>query len=243
MKNIDYIVTNEIYLEAKELLPQPMSNFIPKWYKNMDIAKMEDVLHKSWQRRVKNVKGCPSMMDTFKEGTVLLAPCDMRIAYDKESNQWLWRSSFDLFPYEAGVENINFHENSQMVDYIPSSSRTRTVFKINFPMFLNIPKGYYLRVMPMPFSYNNDWVASPGIYNPNKVPQVNLLIEYPSEKDEIQINQGTPLAVHIPYKKENFNANIVEYDRKKHDKIRYRHTLLTQGRFHSSYLRGIKEDE
>tara|TARA_R100000742_G_C4248412_1_gene67016 strand:- start:89 stop:820 length:732 start_codon:yes stop_codon:yes gene_type:complete len=243
MNKINYIITNEIFFEAKELFPQPVIKFIPKWYKDVDILKTEDTIHSNWNRRIRNVKGCPSMIETFKEGLAILAPCDIRISYDEDSKQWFWRTAYDLFPYEPNLENIDFHEDNQMVNFLPSSSSTRKVFKINLPMYLDVPRGYYVRVMPMPFSYNNDWVASPGTYNPNKVSQVNVLIEYTSKKNEILIPQGTPLAVHVPYKKEKFNYNFEQYDKRKHNKILYGHTLLTQGRFHSSYLRGIKEDE
>ena len=44
-------------------------------------------------------------------------------------------------------------------------------------------------------------------------PQVNMLLEYTSQKDEILIKQGTPLAVHIPYKKEEYeigDRNVIQ---------------------------------
>ena len=39
MKNIKYIVTNEIYYEAKDLLPKPIKNYIPEWYKKLPMSK------------------------------------------------------------------------------------------------------------------------------------------------------------------------------------------------------------
>lgn len=235
MKKIKYIVTNDIYLQAKELLPQPVKNYIPSWINNVKISYDTDSMLDNWQRRLKNIRSCPSFIDIYKEGYVLLAPTDIRIAYDKKQDTWFWRT-----PYDLEDNYITFHDNEQMVNYLPSTSKTRIIFKVNMPMFLNVPKGYNMRVMPIPFTYNNDWSASPGVFNPNKVNQVNILIEYTSDKDEILIKQGTPLAVHIPYKKEKFNLNIEQYKPKKHNKIKYANTLLTQGRFHSSYLRGVK---
>jgi hypothetical protein len=171
----------------------------------------------------------------------LVAPTDIRIWFDKQSNKWYWRTPYDLFPHDNEIDNVVFHDNEQMVNYLPENSKTRIVFKVHFPMVLNVPNNYNIRVMPLPFNYNNDWVASSGVYNPNKVSQVNLLIEYTSDKDEILIQQGTPLAVHIPYKKEKFNYKIQKYNPKKHNKYIYKNTLLINGKFHSSYLRNLND--
>lgn len=241
MKNIKYIVTNEIYYEAKNLLPKPIKNYIPEWYKKLPMSKTNDSVINTWLRKLKNVKSCPSFIDIYKEGYVLLAPTDIKIWYDKENEHWVWRTPYDLFPFDDEVDNIAFHENDQMVNYLPTNSKTRKIFKIHFPMVLNVPNNYNIRVMPVPFHYNNDWVASPGVYNPNKVSQVNLLIEYTSNKDEILIQQGTPLAVHIPYKKEKFNYQVEKYNAKKHNKYLYKNTLLINGKFHSSYLRNLND--
>lgn len=242
MKKINYIVTNDVYYQSKDLLPKPIKNFIPDWYKKVPIEKSSDSMFANWKRKIRNVKSCPSFIDTYKEGFVLVAPTDIQIFYDKEQDTWYWRTPYDLFPFEKDTENIAFHDGKQMSDYLPPSAKTRIIFKIHYPMFLNVPKGYNIRVLPIPFQYNSDWVASPGVYNPNNVSQVNLLIEYTSDKDEILIKQGTPLAVHIPYKKEKFTLNTEQYNPKKHNKLRYKNTMMVQGRFHSSYLRNLKND-
>jgi hypothetical protein len=239
LKKIKYIVTNDKYLAAKELHPQPVSNFIPSWISNVKVTYDTDSILDNWQRRLKNIRSCPSFTDIYKEGYVILAPTDIRISY--ENNEWFWRTPYDLFD-GLQDENITFHDNKQMVDYLPTTASTRIIFKINMPMFLDVPKGYRMRVMPVPFTYNNDWSASPGVYDPNKVNQVNILIEYTSSKDELLIKQGTPLAVHVPYKKEKYNLLVEQYDHKKHSIIRFKNTLLTQGRFHSAYMRGLKND-
>lgn len=240
MAKVTYIITNEVYFEAKELHPQPIKNYIPEWYKNMPIEKIPDSRISSWIRRIRNVRGCPSFIDIFKEGHVLLAPTDIRIWLDEQTNRWYWRTPYDLFPFEKDTENIVFHDDKQMKDFLPSSAKTKVIFKVNFPMFMNVTNGYNIRVLPVPYQYENDWKVTPGVFNPGNITQANLLFEYTSDNNEILIKQGTPLAVQLPYKRENHSFNVELYKPKKHNKLKYKNMLLINGRFHSSYLRNIK---
>ena len=233
-----YIVTSKELYESKSLLPQPISNHIPNWWRKMKSASHQDILDPTWyKRRTINIKSCPSFIDIYKEGIVLLAPCDIRISYDDVMGEWNWRSPVDIFVEVVGKELVTFHTDDQMVTFLPPSSRTRVVFKINLPMLVQVPKGYKMRMTPIPFQYNKDFRTIEGIFNPHLQPQVNVLFEYISDKDEILIKQGTPLAVHIPYKKEKQEIITTMFDAKKHDKIKYENILMNTGRFHNSYLR------
>lgn len=243
MKKIKYIVTDEIYFENKDYLPQPIKNYIPNWYKNIRAISLPDTMFKDWDKRVMNVKSCPSFIKLYQEGYVLVAPCDIRISYDAVDDIWTWRTPIVLFNTELSnnPETITLHTRPQMTEYLPSTAKTRLVFKLNLPIFAQVPLGYNIRVLPVPFAYNNDFVASPGILKPSNSPQINILLEYISQKDEILIKQGTPLAVHVPYKKEKFKLIHELYNPKKHRSIRYKTEFKNQGRFHSSYLRNHKE--
>jgi len=232
-----YIVTSEELYEGQSLLPQPISKHIPNWWKKIKSLTHQDKVDPLWFKRTINIKSCPSFIDIYKEGIVLLAPCDIRISYDNVDNIWTWRSAVDIFINQKGLELITFHVDDQMVSFLPPTAKTRVVFKINFPMFVQVPKGYKMRITPVPFQYNNDFKTIEGIFNPHLQPQVNLLFEYTSNKDEILIKQGTPLGVHIPYKKEDQKIITTMYNPKKHKKIKYGNVLKNTGRFHNSYLR------
>lgn len=235
-KKIKYIATSEVYYES-DLLPQPLHNHIPKWYRNIKSLSHQDQIDEMWSKRTINIKSCPSFLDIYKEGIVLLSPCDIRISWDNVDDHWTWRTPIDLFPDQDYKETITFHNDDQMKTFLPSTAKTRVVFKINLPLIVQPPKGYKIRMIPVPFSYNNDFRTIDGIFNPQFQPQVNMLFEYTSQKDEILIKQGTPLAVHIPYKKENYEIETEMYDAKKHRNYRFRNDLKNTGRFHSSYLR------
>ena len=231
-----YIATTEEYFEAKPYLPQPISKHIPEWWRKMKSLSHQDSIDILWNKRTINIKSRPSFIDIYKEGIVLLSPCDIRISYDEVDDIWTWRSPIDIFPNEP-TELVTFHADDQMKTFLPPTSKTRVVFKINLPLLVEVPKGYKIRMIPVPFQYNKDFKTIEGIFNPHFQPQVNILFEYISNENEILIKQGTPLAVHIPYKKEEYAIETEMYNEKKHRNLRYGNSLLNKGRFHSSYLR------
>jgi hypothetical protein len=234
---VKYISTTEEYFETDLVQPQPLINVIPEWFRKMKFISAQDEIDETWSdKRIINIKSCPSFIDVFKEGIVLVSPVDIRISYDDVDNMWNWRSPLDIFPNDE-TNIVTFHNDDQMKNFLPSSAKTRVVFKINLPLLVNVPKGYKVRMLPVPFQYNNDFETVQGIFNPHLQPQVNVLLEYTSNKNNILIKQGTPLAVHIPYKKEKFKIKKELYNPKKHRKLRYENTLLNRGRFHNSYLR------
>ncbi len=232
-----YIATNEEYFEAKSLLPQPIVKHIPQWWRKMKGTTHQDAIDVMWMKRTINIKSCPSFIDIYKEGIVLLAPCDIRVSFDDVDDIWTWRSPIEMFPNEPATNLVTFHNDDQMKNYLPPTSKTRVVFKINLPLLVQVPKGYKLRLTPVPFQYNEDFKTIEGIFNPKFQPQVNILLEYISPKNEILIKQGTPLAVHIPYKKDDIEIETEMYNDKDHSKIRYGNSLFNKGRFHNSYLR------
>ena len=218
-------------------MPQPIAKHIPEWWRKMKAMTHIDAIDPLWNKRTINIKSCPSFIDIYKEGIVLLSPCDIRISYDEVDEIWTWRSPLDLYTDEPGKELVTFHSDDQMKTFLPPSAKTRVVFKINLPMLVKVPRGYKIRMTGLPFQYNDSFRTIEGIFNPHFQPQVNVLFEYTSLKNEILIKQGMPLAVHIPYKKENIEITSELYNEKKHFKLKFVNDLLNKGRFHSSYLR------
>tara|TARA_B100001059_G_scaffold168_1_gene161 strand:+ start:4371 stop:5102 length:732 start_codon:yes stop_codon:yes gene_type:complete len=239
-KKIQYITYEEDFFECKEYLPQSLKNHTPQWFKNVEPIYQQDNIVKQFSKRILNVKSCPSFIEIYKEGVVLLAPTDIHISTsDIEDKVWSWRTPIRYFT-KSDIETITFHTDEQMRAFLPPSSKTKVVFKLNLPYFVQVPKGYNVRVLPVPYQYNNDFTICPGILDAKNQPQVNILFEYTSEKNEILIKQGTPLAVHIPYKVEKFEIDNIFYDKNLHRKLKHGTTLNSKGRFHNSFLRNIK---
>tara|TARA_R110002012_G_scaffold321688_1_gene550773 strand:+ start:1205 stop:1960 length:756 start_codon:yes stop_codon:yes gene_type:complete len=241
--NIYFAFTDEKLMEVPELHPEPIINTVPEWYKNIPnkifktLDNENDFLTSS---RVSTIKTCPSFVDIFKEGYVIKAPQDYLFYYDDETDDYKWQSSTQ---YDTGTEHsvgrfnqVSIHSNNQMVDYLPSNSGIKFVFKIILPVNVFTDEGYSTRIIPIPYSFNQDWSSSYGVFKTDYIHQLNIQLQIKTVKKEILIKQGTPLCVVIPFKRETFTHKIVDLNKdKKLLKKLNRSRVLFDGKFSKQY--------
>ena len=209
MNNITFVIQDEFLLTNEDLHPQPISNFIPKWYADMDISKPKSNSLKDFIDTVFNVKSCPSFVEVYKDGFVIPAPHDFYIQYDKATKNWAWQTPIkykDFSVIEDG-EQVTVHGNEQMLDYLPNNPYNK-IFKFNLPYKVITDKGISIRQLPIPYAYNKKWEAMYGIFRSDKVHEVNIQIGYKTDDKELLIKQGEPLCVYAPFKREKFNLKI-----------------------------------
>ena len=114
------------------------------------------------------------------------------------------------------AEEVQFHGNIQFVDHLPKQSNIKGVFKIILPYVVFAPKGYYLKLLPVPYAFNTDFHANYGIQNFDNIFELNIQINITSKKNEILIKRGQPLALVIPYKKEHLEIEYKLLEEEKH---------------------------
>ena len=61
--------------------------------------------------------------------------------------------------------------------------------------------------------FNFDYL--PGLFDTDKIHEVNLQLIITSSDKEILIKQGTPLAIYIPFKRQSYQLNIVDMNKNK----------------------------
>lgn len=242
MSTINFVHLDKKIYDTKELHPQPMRKFAPEWYKNIPnnvrLTGFDKSFHKHFDslNHISTIKTCPSFVDVFQEGYVLLAPQDYLFKYepDTDTHHHYTSSSFN-----NGTESqVNTHSNTQMVDYLPQASNILFVFKIILPINIITNKGYSTRMMPMPYDFNEDWHCNYGVFKTDLIHQLNIQINITSGDKEILIKQGEPLCVLIPYKRETYNSNnILLEDNKKIQKIFNRFNALFEGKLNKKYYR------
>jgi len=219
---ITFVCTDKSILLNKELLPQPAENYMPDWYKNLKnphyIDKEKPILSKIL--KPKTVKQCPSFVEMFKEGYMLLAPCDYWLSIDNDKVEWRTPINYETFHSNG---EVGYHSDSQFVNHLPSKSNIKAVFKIILPYGIFGPKNYSIKILPVPYSFNNDFHANYGIQDLDTTFELNIQINYTSDKKEILIQKGTPIALIIPYKKEKFKVTY-EY---LHDS-KYKNKVVSQ---------------
>ena len=234
------VCTDEGIYHNKELLPQPAKNYKPRWYENIkvkyDIDEKRPILSKIL--KPKTIRQCPSFMEIYEEGFVIPAPTDYYLSLENDVFEWKTPINYKTV-YDTG--EVRFHGNIQFVDHLPNQANIKGVFKIILPYVVFAPKGYYLKLLPTPYEFNQDFHANYGIQNLDNIFELNVQINFTSDKSEILIKRGQPLALVIPYKKEKID---IEYklleEEKKYQKIiakdKFNLINVFNNRYHKSKL-------
>ena len=119
MAKITFACLDELVLQDTTVHPKPISEIVPSWFKNIP-TNLKQEHQFEYTSKVKTVKQCPSFVDIFKYGYVLLAPTDIVLQYDKETQDFGWE-----IPYHWKTNNaekpITIHGNTQFVDHLPSN--------------------------------------------------------------------------------------------------------------------------
>lgn len=234
MAKITFACLDELVLQDTTIHPKPISEVIPAWYKNIPTNLKEE--HQfEYTSKVKTIKSCPSFVDIFKYGYVLLAPTDIVLQYDKETQDYGWET-----PYYWKTNNmekpITIHGNKQFVDHLPSNSGYNFVFKVNLPFCVYTPKDYLCLQLPYPYSFNDDWTSIYGKFETSKVHEVNVQIVHTSKNKEIVIKKGTPLCIYIPVRNDTLDMEVVNfYERKDLQKKYAKYNFIMSSKFRNAY--------
>jgi len=236
MKNIKFVATSELLFYEKELMPQETKKFIPNWFKNINKSYKQNYLFNKFKIQ-NNINSCPSFIDVFNEGYVLLAPVDYLIKVN-EDNSWNWQVPLKFDKHKGNnIPEVDVHDDNQMIKYLPKESNIKKVFKLNLPLEIITPRGYSSRQIAYPYTFNSNWEAAYGVLKTDKVHEASIQI-YIKSYEEILIKQGTPLCVYIPFKREKFYKKYYNYATNK--KIRKKlniNLLKVHGNYQSNYFK------
>lgn len=206
--------------EIEESCPTLYKNMTPSWWK--DVPPFSET-------GVKSAKNCPAFSDIFNNSYVLRMWCDVTLRF--KENQFKWSTSSPFFKME-------YHANAQFLDYLPVHARKeiRGVIKFISPWLLKTSKGYSTYQMPMTYDFNEDFTVIPGVIHTDSYHCTNLQVLITSEKEEITIKHGTPLALHFPYKREKFDFEIHnKKDGEGADSLDSKNFLVATSKFINSY--------
>lgn len=227
-KQIIFATDNKHLLNFPELHPQPARNFIPSWYKNVPSKDYEET-HSYKPKKInlaKTVKTCPSFIEVFNEGFVMVAPCDIWIRVE-DNGVWEWKTPSDKY-------HLQEHEDFQMVDYTPNN-QIKKILKLINPWSIITPKGYSVRQLPMMYHYNPNWYVSYGLIKTDVHHEAHQQICITGKENEILIKRGDPLNYIVPYKREKLSMKIEDGTTTKiFDKLE-KSKLYVSSSFNSNY--------
>jgi hypothetical protein len=188
VSNIPYIS------KIEECVPKPMQKTIPDWWKKTVIGEPSIAEH---DIDFGNIKNCPSFPDYFSQGYVVPMWTDTIIDFDKKTGDWFWKTPSSDFHWEI-------HPPTQFVDTAQPLVRGDSgyaVFKAVSPWSMITPLGYSVLQLPMFYNFNKDFTVLPGIFASDVEHTLNIQILLHSDKKQIVIERGTPIAQYIPFKR------------------------------------------
>jgi hypothetical protein len=180
--------------QIDECVPKPMNKAIPHWWKDTEYNNNHITTD---MNDFGNVKHCPSFSDYFSTGYYLPMWADSIISYNRKTEMWSWKTSDKSFVWD-------YHPTKQFVDIAhPTVYAVEgyAVFKAVSPWSVFTPKGYSLLQFPLFYNFNKDFTVLPGVIATDARHTLNIQILIHSDKEEIFIERGTPLAQYIPVKR------------------------------------------
>ena len=151
---------------------------------------------------------CPGILSIMNTGYIQKTYQDITIT---PSGDWFyWKTSIDQAASKFGdvINNyVSAHNPEQLYKFKQFPKNTLpTILKIQSPWFVEIPEGYSLLSMPIPYNDNVTFTAAAGIFKGNNFCNVQAYIH--SLDTEIFIPKGTPLCQYILIKDEPNNFEI-----------------------------------
>jgi len=185
----------------EECVPKKSIDYMPDWWHKTPIRRSSARL---LEVDAGNIKNCPGIKDYFAEGYILPMWTDLILYYDSDVDEWGYRVSDEKF-------KVSTHNGSQYLDYVPHKTMGENsyfIFKLASPWKLFTPKGYSSYQLPAFYHFNKDFSAAPGVRDTDMYHQLNLQILIHSDKKEIFIPRGTPLAQIVPFKRNKMDLNV-----------------------------------
>jgi len=202
---ISFVSTVSGLSSIEECLPRPAINFMPEWWKKAPMVRSSFGLNGI---EAGNFKNCPALKDYFAEGYIIPMWTDLILYYNSDTLEWAYRISDEKF-------KISTHSNDQYINSVSHTmlgQNTYFIFKFESPWKIFTPDGYSTYQLPAFYHFNNDFSAAPGVRDTDKYHQLNLQILIHSDKKEIFIPRGTPIAQLIPFKRESLNLDVRDAD-------------------------------
>ena len=173
-------------------------HFIPEWFKKAPSFPLDS----NELTSTPTVKRCPGFIDFFKMGYVLPAWCDFHLEIGE--NECKVKTPQDAFP-------VSFHGPDQFIDYLPEHAKknVKLAFKPACPWHVKTPKGIKMLELPMLHHHNPDFYTVGGLIDTHLFHEMNPIWLF-TRTGEFFIKRGTPLAMFIPIRTEEFDVVIRE---------------------------------
>ena len=162
---------------------------------------------------VKTTK-CPGILSILNKGWIQRSYQDILIETKGDNRDFNWKTPIDQATTKNGCaigDYIHWHYQEQFDAFHPVRPGTlQTILKINSPWFVEVPKGYSLLMMPVPYNDDNRFTAATGLLRGNNFLNVQLFWHCTNSVERIPA--GTPLNHMILIKDDTVDYHIETID-------------------------------
>jgi hypothetical protein len=214
----------------------PSSKALPEWYKHMASSLTHNSTVEELATRKQGLKACMPFLDAMIQGYIIPLWCDLYVSvtYNNEGEgppipivQFTWPPSFmsEINPEDetlpTGVINTHAKEQTEGVPIMEESLGGAPAFKLLSPWIIETPKNYSSLFVPIlnnqlkNMSFFSAIVATDTYHD-----RINFPFVWTGEEEwEGVIPSGTPLIQVIPFKRDDFQHEIVDLSKEDKDKM------------------------
>lgn len=200
-KKITFIPKNE-YVTEYAPKPEPMSKNLPVWWRKSQpyVGGEKKVVNGQYNETVKK---CPGILDLLTTGYMLKTPCDIYIDATGEKVEFqvqeLHRQSISMHTRDQ-VESWDFDRELFMDD----------IFRIHPMWVVSTPKGYSTLFIHPSFYNDLPFEAVPAIIDTDMYVSDGPFSFRIKRGFKGVIEAGTPIIQCIPYRREEWEAEVLE---------------------------------
>jgi hypothetical protein len=214
-KKIKFIPNNE-FTEKVELPPTNAGRSIPDWYKNtsqfyMDGKEYHDVVkvHKdsfnSKQSTVHaSMKLCQPFIDALTSGYIVRLPTSIMVIKDNYGQS--------VFKWQTAMDLVDFQDNAVLGHFKAPEGYNPQFFRWINMWKVQTPPGYS-SLFTHPFNrFDLPFTTLTGIVDTDLHPNPVILPFFIKDDFEGIIEEGTPIAQIIPFKRDNWESELLTSD-------------------------------
>jgi hypothetical protein len=200
--------------------PEPANKVKPQWWYDSRYYAPEFASEKYGDKSRYNstIKNCPAIADAISFGYILFTPIDIEIdATNEDEIKYRFKNSVEQYDsiFEQGHairDIIGSHYKEQVEQYAVPDEYHKIPFKINTLFGIKTDPGYSCWITHPMHNLDLPYFVLSGIVDTDKVTSRYPYPLFIRKGFKGVISAGTPLIQVIPFKREDYEAEIIDFD-------------------------------
>lgn len=204
---IKFVANRNWLNENSEFKPKPILKTIPDWYRKMDRFAKNPETNKFFigpdNGKIPTWKACPAVFDIMGTGYTYLTPCDLEFFIDSNDK------------ISVKIEDKNYKNfctsRMPMQDFVTPAGYYDEHFAWFPDWGISLPEGYSA-LYSQPFNrFELPFLTVSGIIDNDKIDLPGSMPFFMSKNFLGTIPKGTPFAQIIPFKRENWESEVITF--------------------------------